>query len=150
MVIFERLPDASYLYKAERKDLKWWTAHRWNVWRLREASGQSTFALVYWCQLDSMGAFVHVRRENARRPVRPQTVAAAARLVLRKLLSDHPMLLCTVPEDNPRMARLLSRLGFRALALYDDGVEPGRVFLLMARWRDGASLLPVEGSFLPA
>ena len=150
MVIFERCPTGSYLYKGGRKDLKWWTAHRWNVWRLRQSSGQSTFAMVYWCQLDVMGAYVHVRRENAHRPVRPQSVAAAVRLVLRKLLSDHPMLLCTVPEDNPRMARLLSRLGFRTLARYDDRVEPGRAFLLLARWRDGAVLLPLAGGLPPA
>lgn len=134
MVIFERVPKNSFIYGA-RPSLKWWTARRWNVWRLREA-GRRAFALVWWCQLDAMGAFVHVRRERAKVP--PQAVAAGARLALRKLLADHPMVLCTVPEENSRMLRMLSALGFRTLALYDDMVEPGRRFVLLGAWRQEA------------
>lgn len=150
MVIFERLPKGRTALGRGRSLgwLKWWSHRRWEIWRLRMPGRRPrAFAVVWWCQLDSMGAFVHCQRL---RDAPPNQVAAGIRLALRRLLADHPMLLCTVPEDNPRMARLLSRLGFRTLARYDDRVEPGRVFLLLARWREGAELLPVAGSFLPA
>lgn len=144
MVIFEPGPPG-WMHKCV-PELAWWRTHRWNIWRLRER-GRHPFAAVWWCQLDTMGAFVHCERL---RPATPNLVAAGARLVLGKLLADHPMLLCTVPEDNPRMLRLLDRLGFRTLARYDDRVEPGRAFLLLARWRAGAFLLPMAGGVLPA
>lgn len=143
MVIFERAPGNNWIYM-QRPWLKWWTHRRWEVWRLREAGGRGrghVFGVVWFCPLDEMGAFVHCDRQAA--PVSPLEVAAGIRLATRTLLRDHPMLLCTVPEDNPRMLRLLAVLGFRTLARYDDGVEPGRVFRLLARWRDGAPLVRV-------
>ena len=103
------------------QELEWYIQHGF-AYRVR-CGRAPAFAFFFGVDLPTMGVYVHFRMAAA--PVSPWLVCSALRQGVRMALGWEPMALATIKSNNAPVLEIVSRLGFRRLMEYDDGVGDG-------------------------